>query len=812
MLVKFVKEVQSTVSKTGVNEKKFYQTLEEIFTGAKIEGQGGYLNLLKIKHDYYQRVISRFAEEVDEDQVITDDFREEFFSKLYTFFKKYFNESGSIFYTKTANWNNVYEKIYTGQDDVVLFWKTHMLYYIKTDIIFNNLLVEVEDKQWGNSYFYFDVSKLDLKKNNEKKALVYEFSRQINASEAEKKLGIKLTGDTDPTINVIEVNYSTHGKTTKIESLVKKTGIRDESINKAISVFEKQNKVDFFINKNARKFLTEQLDMYLHQILLDETNKFSSSRLEQIKAIKLYANKLIDFISNFENELVYIWNKPKFALNSEYIISADLICPEIISNLEKSPGFTEQVKEWIDLGFIEEPGPLADIISKNPHIPFDTKYFPEYKYDILSQFDDIDGALSGRLIHSENYQALNTLLNKYKESVDLIYIDPPFNTGSDFAYVDNYQDSTWLSIMNDRLQLAYQFLKPTGSLYLHLDERADYYGRILLDKIFGKESFKREIIWDVQVLSGYKTQAKNYILGHQTILFYVKNPQEFYFEKQRQPHRKEYLDRFDKVDENGRRYFDGRGSIIYLDDVIKKGKAVGDVWYDIMSFQQNSTSKEKMPRSTELTQKPEELLERIIKGSCPEDGLVLDFFSGSGTTISAAHKLGRKWIGIEMGDQFEDTILPRIKETINAKGHREPCGITEKANYSGGGFVKYYELEQYEDVLRNSEYTPAGSQIGLFSKDPFESYIFFSDQKYANVIEVKGDQLFINLNKLYNDIDLAESLANILGGHLAVDTEDEVKINVKGEIISFPKNINKMSEEEKMMFLKYIKPLIWWGE
>ena len=85
-----------------------------------------------------------------------------------------------------------------------------MLYYVKTDTIFNNLFIEVEDKQWGNSYFYFDVSKLDLKKNNEKRALVYEFSKQINASEAESKLGIKLTDNISSAINVIEVNYSTH--------------------------------------------------------------------------------------------------------------------------------------------------------------------------------------------------------------------------------------------------------------------------------------------------------------------------------------------------------------------------------------------------------------------------------------------------------------------------------------------------------------------------------------------------------------------------------------------------------------------------
>ena len=280
--------------------------------------------------------------------------------------------------------------------------------------------------------------------------------------------------------------------------------------------------------------------------------------------------------------------------------------------MEKAPGYAKQIKEWIDLGFIKESASLQDIINENPHIPFDTKYFPEHKYVILSQFDDIDSALSGRLIRSENYQALNTLLNKYKEKVDLIYIDPPFNTGNDFAYVDNYQDSTWLSIMNDRLQLAYQFLKPTGSLYLHLDERADYYGRILLDKILAKKTLKRNYM-DIQVLSGYKTQAKNYILGHQTILFYIKDPQEFYFEKQRQPHRKEYLDRFDKVDEKGRKYFDGRGSIIYLEDAIKKGKAVGDVWYDIMSFQQNATSKEKCQDVQNLLKNPRSCLKESSK-------------------------------------------------------------------------------------------------------------------------------------------------------------------------------------------------------
>src|SRR5690606_24209702 len=104
----------------------------------------------------------------------------------------------------------------------------------------------------------------------------------------------------------------------------------------------------------------------------------------------------------------------------------------------------------------------------------------------------------------DNFQALNTLLPKYKESVQLIYIDPPFNTGDDFDYKDKFQDSTWLTLMENRIDLSYDLLKSNGSFYLHLDENANYLGRMLMDQKFKKENFRREIIWDIQVLSGFK--------------------------------------------------------------------------------------------------------------------------------------------------------------------------------------------------------------------------------------------------------------------------------------------------------------------
>ena len=113
---------------------------------------------------------------MDGSPVIKDAFKEEFFDKLYTFFDRYFSESGSVYFTKTANWQNIYEKVYTDNKDVILFWKTHMLYYVKTDILFKSIDVTVEDEDNDKIYnFYFDVGTLESKQNNEKRQIIYEY-------------------------------------------------------------------------------------------------------------------------------------------------------------------------------------------------------------------------------------------------------------------------------------------------------------------------------------------------------------------------------------------------------------------------------------------------------------------------------------------------------------------------------------------------------------------------------------------------------------------------------------------------------------
>ncbi|WP_334196171.1 DNA methyltransferase [Muricomes intestini] len=301
----------------------------------------------------------------------------------------------------------------------------------------------------------------------------------------------------------------------------------------------------------------------------------------------------------------------------------------------------------------------------------------------MTDFKDTDNLI----IKGNNLLGIASLLKIYEGKINLIYLDPPYNTTNDsFKYNDTFNHSSWLCFIKNRLEIAKRLLADDGSIYVQLDFNEVHYFKVLMDGIFGEDCFQREIIWDTQVLSGYKTMVNNWIRGHDSILFYTKKPTGFKFIKQRMPHRKEYLDRFDKVDEDGRRYFDGRGARRYLDDAIANGKPCGDVWYDIMSFQQIPTAKERVNFST---QKPEALIQRIIQASTNEGDIVLDFFAGSGTTGVVAHKLNRRYILCEQMDTQIDTILERLKKVVAGV---DDGALATSLQWHGGGSFVYCEL------------------------------------------------------------------------------------------------------------------------
>ena len=269
---------------------------------------------MKIKANYFENgVFPQLMKDINSAcKPFERGFREELFDKLHDFFQHYFSESGSIYFRNTAQHHNIYEKIYTDDRDVMLFWKTHMLYYVKTDRLFNSMDVEIEGE-----CFFFDVSGMELKRSNEKRELTYTFK-------AVKDGKILLT-----------VDYSEKGRKTKIDKIVKAVRnkgmtLDEETLEKALRVFEKQSEVDYFINKNAKAFLQEQFDLWMYQYVFKGESVFNETRLKQLQAIKEIAYKIIDFISQFEDELVRVWNKPKFALNSNYIITLDKITDEAL--------------------------------------------------------------------------------------------------------------------------------------------------------------------------------------------------------------------------------------------------------------------------------------------------------------------------------------------------------------------------------------------------------------------------------------------------------------------------------------------------
>ncbi|GAA7227545.1 hypothetical protein HpCK30_04190 [Helicobacter pylori] len=730
------------------NEAQFYEVLENLFIGVKIEDQpeslldptpravkNGMINLLKAKSQYYQSKKQELKKLIDSKCQDNNDLKEELFDKLYSFFRRYFSANGGIYFNDTP----LYDSLYTKSDyekcslkkDTALFYKTKDLYYVKSETIYKDFCFELE-----GILFNFDASSLESKKYNEKVDLIFDLK------------------DIDTKTNTLNfsVTLSSKGTQTKTNEILKECfnqGVKldEEVLKKALVKFKKQGSMDYFIHKNAQGFLKEQLDLYLFEYLFKEMTAFNLKRLNGINIIKEVALEVISLVSEFENELCKIWNKPRFVLNSHFIVSLDKLKAKNydLNKITSHPNYPKQVKEWQDLNL-----KTTDNLLENEFLPLDTIYFKDLEEEIKNLFSEDE--INGTLIKSENYQALNSLKNRYKETIDCIYIDPPFNTGSDFAYIDKFQDSTWLSLMHNRLELAYDFLSPQGSFYLHLDNNANYLGRMLLNDIFDKENFRNEIIWyySNKMANSGNSFAKN----TETILNYSKN-EEYIFYRQKEPRSEPVLlSKREGRDGKNMRARDENGKVIYE---LSHERYVDTLW-DIPII--GSTSTERVKNNENLTQKPEKLLERIIQVSSDENSIILDFFAGSGTTCTVAHKLKRKYIGIEMGEHFDSVILPRLKKVIG--GFKS--GVAKEFN--GGGVVKVYALESYEEILRKIKYEDNDKPLAY-------------DEQYSDLVECKNQSYTLNLDELEKmGVDIKETLENLWG--LKVEFFNEKVVKFKG--------------------------------
>ena len=355
-----------------------------------------------------------------------------------------------------------------------------------------------------------------------------------------------------------------------------------------------------------------------------------------------------------------------------------------------------------------------------------------------------DSAADNMLIRGDNLLALKALGQEFTGQVKCIYIDPPYNTGSAFEhYDDNLEHSTWLSLMVPRLRILRNLLSDDGSIWISIDDDEGHYLKVLCDEVFGRGNFINTVIW--QKKFSPQNDAKWLSDSHDFILVYAKDktawrpnllPRTIEMDNRYQnfdndprgpwsssdmtvrtysaeydyeiitPSGKKLMptkgrcwntskENFQKLVDDNRVWFGEKGSNVprlkrFLSDV-KGGITAMSLWTWQEVGHNQDAKKEVMAFNSEYpfqTPKPERLIERILTLGSNENDLVLDSFLGSGTTAAVAHKMGRRFIGIELGDHCYTHCLPRLQKVVDG----EQGGISKAVEWKGGGGFKFYEL------------------------------------------------------------------------------------------------------------------------
>ncbi|WP_120917290.1 site-specific DNA-methyltransferase [Helicobacter pylori] len=422
-----------------------------------------------------------------------------------------------------------------------------------------------------------------------------------------------------------------------------------------------------------------------------------------------------------------------------------------------------------------------------------------FKQKALCRFEmhgegDLESALKDKntnyLIKGNNLIALHSLKKKFAKQVKCIYIDPPYNTGNDsFNYNDNFNHSSWLVFMKNRLEAAREFLSDDGVIFVQCDDNEQAYLKVLMDEIFLRENFVASIIW--KQFHSVKNDAANFSKNIEYILCYCKNfsknlisnepfdksnlyklkdengfykldpvwaksgnnfsPYTFLNGKTWSPPSGTFwrysIGTLKDMEQNNRIVFNGKNPMAkrYLSEVAEGRKS--------STFWDGSEVGYNLNGDTEIKQlfngnkvfnnpKPEALISRILEISTKENDLVLDFFAGSGTTCAVAHKMKRRYIGIEQMDYIETITKERLKKVIEG----EQGGISKKCGFKGGGSFVYAELKEVNLEIKK--------QI-LNAKSKSECLKIFNDlnERFLKRADCKIDEIH---SEEFQNLDLNE--------------------------------------------------------
>ncbi len=413
------------------------------------------------------------------------------YSHLTTFFSRYYDEGDFI--SKRRYKDNTYAIPYNGEE-VKLHWANADQYYIKTSEYFQNFSFRLPDRRKA----HFVLRDASTEQNNNKTQNNQERRFALYAAESE------------PTVEVVdgELNiyftYELMAKTTKQKdlnaqavatlrqlipadwgALLQPVSTTDSRllIEKHINDYTTKNSFDYFIHKDLGTFLRRELDFYIKNevMLLDDLDTAHiQSQLSTVKAIKGVGEKIIRMLAQIEDFQKRLWLKKKFVVQADYCITLDRVPRELYADICAND---RQRSEWVRLFAIDDikgdmvhegySEPLTEqFLEENPFLVLDTQFFSaDFKHRLLASIDNIDEQCNGLLINSENFQALELLQEKYQGGVKCVYIDPPYNTNATpILYKNSYRDSSWLTLMQDRMSLSSQLSTKEGYHSVAIDD------------------------------------------------------------------------------------------------------------------------------------------------------------------------------------------------------------------------------------------------------------------------------------------------------------------------------------------------------
>lgn len=796
-------EIQSELEKTIEQSKELGLSDEQIE------------NLPKIK-DLKSKLVSVIS---------TDKLENEIYSDLYNFFKRYYSEGD--FMSLRRYKEGVYALPYEGEE-VKLHWANADQYYIKSSETFSNYTFKIRGKK-----IRFEVVDATTEQNNNKDDKNRRF-RLYKGTEEEPKNPVSerngefvvaftylaTEGNAPTQKNINEEIFAELWANPLLVDIAEslKTTTSDKSrlpiLQKYINNFTAKNTFDYFIHKDLRGFLNRELDFFIkNEIMhLDDIENEPAAKVEQylgkIKVLRTVAHKIIDFLASIENFQKKLWLKKKFVLETNYCITLDRVpeelYPEIVAN-------NAQHDEWIklfaideikgeELGSVAYSNPLTiEFLKANPFLVLDTQFFStEFKYKLLSSIDNLDEKSNGLLIHSENFQALELIYCKLRDVIGFIYLDPPYNTGEDFLYKDEYRHSSWLSMIYDRILILTSLLNKHGRIFCSIDDRENSYLTTLFRSLCGDENFLGTITWEKRTKS-QNTETSRYML--QSKIEYIipfscnKLRQEFNLEisgKREYPEQDSIGSfRYAPIEEMSANSIRGRHSMIYpiLGIYPREGKQwqVGREYVENMLAKKQVILKDARPHliirpedednlqyrpfwshffdkevygtaekglslvDKELgfgkrfnTVKPVELIEKLIFHSTNKDTVILDIFAGSATTAHATIKLNaadsgtRKYVLSEVGTFFDTLTKARIKKVIYSEDWKDG---KPKSRKGSSHMFKYIRLESYEDCIDNLKFERSKTQEDWLenNKTAKEEYML----KYMMDLETKDSLLSI---------------------------------------------------------------------